>query len=278
MDVLKDLVLKLFESLNFNVELSNLLASLIMIAILVLIGILATKIFKQILFKMFKIKKYGARALTVAKLTSSISKYVIWFLIITLILSELNIDLTPFIATAGVIGIALGFGAQEVVKDFFSGFFIIVEDSFNVGDVVQVKDFKGKVIELGLRTTKLINWVGDINIVRNGEISNIINFSKENSMAVVDFGVSYGTNLENFPQFMEEFVSSIDGKYENMITKPRYLGVTELDDSSINMRIIASTKPNEHYQIERDIRSELVLFLKGKNIEIPFPQVVVHNG
>ncbi len=172
---------------------------------------------------------------------------------------------------------AIGFGAQSVVKDFISGFFIIFEESFNVGDVIEIDSFKGTVLDLGFRTTKLKDWKGDIKIVRNGDINSMINFSKAESTAIINFGVSYKTDLNGFKVKMEDFIESIKGKYDVVIEHPMFLGVTELADSSINMRIIAKTKPNQHYQVERDIRVDLVLFFNKNDIEIPFPQLVIHN-
>jgi len=277
MDSIRKIIFDLFQSLNISVELSNLFSSLIIVVIWIFTGVILVIVVKHILYKVFKIKERGARALTIGKLTSSISKYVIWFMISMMILSELEIDVTPFIASAGVIGLAIGFGAQEVVRDFISGFFIIFEESFNVGDVIEVNGFKGNVIELGLRTTNIINWRGEINIIKNGDINSIINFSKENSVAVIDFGVSYNTDLKKFPEHMEKFIEGIDGKYDKIIEKPKYLGITKLDDSSINMRVIAKTIASQHFQIERDLRTDLVIFCVEHDIEIPFPQLVVHN-
>ena len=194
-----------------------------------------------------------------------------------IIFSELEIDVTAFIASAGVLGLAIGFGAQSIVKDFISGFFIIFEESFNVGDVIEIDSFKGTVLDLGFRTTKLKDWKGDIKIVRNGDINSLINFSKAESTAIIDFGVSYNTDLNVFKVKMEVFIESIKGKYIVVIEPPKFVGITQLDDSSINMRIIAKTNPNQQYQVERDIRGDLVLFFKENDIEIPFPQLVIHN-
>ena len=277
MNSIRDILLNLFDKLSFSTELAALITSLILVVVWILIGLISIAIVKQILFKLFKIKEKGPRALTIGKLTSSISKYVIWFIISMIVLTELEIDVTPFIASAGVIGLAIGFGAQEIVKDFISGFFIIFEESFNVGDVIEVDGFKGNVLELGLRITKIKNWRGEIKIIRNGQMDSIINFSKEDSVAVINFGVSYNTDLVKFPKLISIFIESIDGKYDMIIEKPRYLGITELADSSINMRIIAKTVSSEHFQIERDIRNDLVIFCNNNNIEIPFPQLVVHN-
>jgi small conductance mechanosensitive channel len=277
MNSIRDILFNKFQDQDFSLEISNLITSLIMIAAWLLIGIISTIIIKYVLFKLFKIKSRGARALTIGKLFSSMTKYVIWFIISMIILSELQIDVTPFIASAGMIGLIIGFGAQEVVKDFISGFFIIFEESFNVGDMIQVDGFKGVVLELGLRTTRIKNWKDEVKIIRNGDIDSLINFSKEDSIAVIDFGVSYNTDLVKFPKLMDKFIKSIDGKYDNIIEKPQFLGVVELDNSSINMRVIAKTVAVKHFQIERDIRSDLVIFCSSNNIEIPFPQLVIHN-
>jgi len=274
---LKDVILIIVNKLNFSEEISNLLASLIVVILWIAIGIISIYIVRQILYKVFKIKDRGPRSLTIGKLISSISKYAIWFIIFMIIFSELEIDITPFIASAGVIGLAIGFGAQSIVKDFISGFFIIFEESFNVGDVIEIDSFKGTVLDLGFRTTKLKNWKGDVNIVRNGDINSLINFSKAESTAIIDFGISYNIDLNVFKTKMEVFIESIKDKYLVVIEPPKFVGITKLDDSSINMRIIAKTNPNEQYQVERDIRSDLVLYFKEHDIEIPFPQLVIHN-
>ena len=277
MEAFKNLLLNLLQDIGLSLEFSDVIINLVMIIVWIVIGLISIVIVRQILYKVFKIKDRGARSLTVGKLVSSISKYLIWFIIFMIILSELNVDITAFIASAGVLGLAIGFGAQSVVKDFISGFFIIFEESFNVGDVIEIDNFKGTVLDLGFRTTKVKDWKGDIKIVRNGDINSMINFSKAESTAVVNFGVSYKTDLNDFKEKMEIFIESITGKYPVVIEPPRFLGVTGLADSSINMRVIAKTFANQHYQVERDIRSDLVLFFRKNDIEIPFPQIVVHN-
>ena len=256
---------------------SNLLVIIFMIVIWILIGILSHLLVKHLLFKVLRLKRKGPRAMTIGKLTSNISKYFIWFIIGMVILGEMNIDITPFIASAGVIGLAIGFGAQEIVKDFISGFFIIFEESFNVDDVVEIDGFKGNVLSLGLRTTRIMNWKGEVKILNNGDIRSVINFSKSDSIAIVLFGVSYDTNLLKLQELMAVFVQNTDLKYEAIIETPTFSGITELADSSINMRLIAKTESLQHYQVERDIRRDLLIYLYENNIEIPFPQLVIHN-
>ncbi|MBN2605309.1 MAG: mechanosensitive ion channel family protein [Bacilli bacterium] len=278
MDSIKTFMYNEFIDIGFIATISNLLSSLIMVVIYIIIGVFATFVVKQILHKLFKVKQRGPRAVTIGRLLSSLSKYMIWFIMGIVILGELSVDITPFIASAGVVGLAVGFGAQEIVRDFITGFFIIFEEEFNVDDIIQVDGFKGRVLELGLRTTKIQNWLGEVKIINNGNIKSVVNYSKRNSTAVVDFGVAYNTDLMKLQLLMDEFIATLQPKYSNISELPKFLGVTELASSSINMRLIAVTNSMQHYQVERDIRKDLVIFFTEHDITIPFPQVVVHNG
>ncbi len=267
------------EYTQLNETLAKIVVSGIMIVVWIIIGLLVSKIVSIIIFKSLKVKNSNpARAETVAKLLSSVFKYVIWFVVIMVILGELDIDITPFIASAGVVGLAIGFGAQEIVRDFISGFFVIFDGEFNVGDVVESDGFKGTVKSIGLRTTLLQNWKGETKIINNGNLGNIINYSTNNSTAIIDFGVAYDTDLPKLYELMPELLDQIEEDYDDIIEKPVFLGVTELADSSINMRIIAKTEPMKHFQVERDIRRDVVLHCDKHDLEIPFPQVVVHNA
>jgi len=201
----------------------------------------------------------------------------IWFIIVIISLTELSIDITPFIASAGVIGLAIGFGAQEIVKDFITGFFLIFDQSFDVGDIIEVDGFKGTVLELGLRVTRIQNWKGEIKIINNGDIQTLINYSKADSIALVDFGVAYDTDLLKLQELMEPLLDEIKQSYENITERPVFMGVTEFASSSINLRIMAKTKPMQHFGIERGIRKDIVVYFNKHNVEIPFPQIVVHN-
>ena len=263
---------------NINDVLARIIVTASMIVIWIIVGLLLMRILKVIIVKSMRVEKNGARALTVSRLLVSITRYVVWFIIVLMILGELDIDLTPFIASAGVIGLAIGFGAQEIVKDFISGFFIIFEGSFDVGDVVEVDSFKGKILSLGLRTTTIENWLGQRKIINNGSIGSIINYSKSGSIALIDFGVAYGTDLNKLNKVMIDLLPELESKYSDIVATPQFLGVTELANSSINVRLIAKTKPMQHFPVERGIRQDIVEVLGKNNIEIPFPQVVVHNA
>lgn len=265
-----------------TIGLEPVLSSMIVVAITIVfwifIAVLINRISKRVIYKVMRVKKKGARALTIAKLLRSVVRYLVWFIVAMLVLSSLKIDLTPFIASAGVVGFALGFGAQSIVKDFMSGFFIIFDGQFEVGEIVEIGGFKGTVLTISLRTTIIENWKGERKIVNNGDIGSLINFSRNNSIAIVEFGVAYDTDLLRLAEIMPPFLEEVKSKYENITEMPSFLGVTELASSSINMRIIAKTVAMKHFQVERDIRRDLVVYFAENDITIPFPQVVVHNA
>ena len=277
MDGIKEFLYDLLIDISLPEVIANIVVIAITIVVWIFIGIISQFIIKHLLFKVLKLKEKGPRAITIGKLTSNISKYFIWFIIGMGILNEMEIDVTPFIASAGVIGLAIGFGAQEIVRDFISGFFIIFEESFNIDDVIEIDGFKGNVLSLGLRTTRIMNWKGEIKILNNGDIRSVINYSKSDSIAVVIFGVGYDTDLLKLQELMAVFVQNTYLKYEAIIETPIFSGITELGDSSINMRLLAKTETLQHFQVERDIRRDLVIYLNDNDIEIPFPQLVIHN-
>lgn len=268
----------LFNTMNLNEAISSIIVILISVVIWIIIGVIFNKVLAVFIKRGFKTKKGDARALTISKLVISIVRYVVWFIIILLILGQLGVDITPFIASAGVIGLAVGFGAQALVTDFISGFFIILEHTLDVNDVVQIDGFKGNVVSLGLRSTVIQNWKGEVKTISNGNIGSIINFSRNDSIGIVEFGVSYDTDLSAFADLMKEFTAEASKKFTTFTEAPQFLGVTELADSSINMSIIFKTKPMQYFGLERDLRKELVEFCNKHNVEIPFPQLVVHNG
>lgn len=275
---LKQRLYDLLVSLSLDNWLSELIVSIAVIIIWIFIAIIVIKLMKRVTYRVFKVDKRSPRTLTIAKLSNSVFRYIVWFSIVMVILSELEVDLTPFIASAGILGLMLGFGAQEIVRDFMTGFFIMFEGSFDVGDMVEIDGFKGNVTSLGLRTTKIRNWLGEVKMINNGNIKSLINFSRNDSLAVVDFQVAYETDLEELVKLMVPFVEQMFEKYEKIIEKPEFKGVKGLGNSGIDMILTAKTKANEHFQVQRDLRREIVGYLKANDVEIPYPHMVVLNG
>ncbi|MTD31214.1 mechanosensitive ion channel [Planomicrobium sp. YIM 101495] len=223
----------------------------------------------------FKTKGHGRRQQTLQKLLENIVAYVIWFMAIVAVLSAFNINITGIIAGAGVLGLAVGFGAQNLVRDIITGFFIIFEDQFSVGDYVRINQAEGTVEEIGLRTTKVKAWTGELFIFPNGNVTEVVNFSIHNSIAVVDVNISYESDIANVEELIREFLETLQERYEQIISPPDLLGVQTMTTTEIVVRITAETLPMQHFAVARGIRRDLKEFLDKRGVEIPYPRMVM---
>lgn len=241
------------------------------------------KIAKMIIRKVFAVRmktplRYSERRQnTMVKLLENVITYVVYFAAILAILSAIDINVAGLLAGAGVLGLAIGFGAQNLVRDVITGFFIIFEDQFSVGDFVRIGQAEGSVEEIGLRTTKVKGWNGEIHIFPNGTIVEVVNFSINNSVAIIDVSVAYETNISQVEELIKEFLVMLPSKYEQLVKEPELLGVQNLAASEVILRITAETKPMQHYAISRIIRRDLKLFMDEQGIEIPYPKMVMYQ-
>ncbi|WP_347861824.1 mechanosensitive ion channel family protein [Salimicrobium sp. PL1-032A] len=192
-------------------------------------------------------------------------------------LETFSIDIGALLAGAGIAGLAIGFGAQNLVRDVISGFFIIFEDQFSVGDYIATAGVEGFVVEIGLRTSKVKSWGGEIHIIPNGNITQVTNYSIDNAAAIVDVSVAYESDIEKAEQVILELLKELEERYEEIVAPPELLGIVNLGASDISMRIFAETLPMEHWKIGRLIRKEVKLRLDQEGIEIPFPRIVMYS-
>lgn len=217
------------------------------------------------------------RMQTIFKLVNSITKYLVYIIAILVILAFWGVNVLPALAGLGIAGLVVGLGAQSLIKDFISGFFIIFEHHFDVGDIVEINGYKGEIIDIGLKTTKLKNWKQDIKIIANGTIDSLINYSASPSVAIIDFGIAYGENIQKVIDILNIELPKYQEVFPDITETPIVLGVYELANSSVNLRVMVKTKTEKHYGVERGIRQAIKEILDANNIEIPFPQVVVHQ-
>lgn len=246
--------------------------------LVIFIALSVMKISKTTLNRVgLKESPYKRRKRTIAKVTNSIIKYIIGILMILIVLSIWGVNVAPALAGLGIIGLVIGLGAQRFINDLISGFFIVFEHHFDVGDKIEVQGFKGEVTSIGLKTTKLRNWKGEIKIVNNGEISTLINFSRNPSVAVVEFGIAYKEDAQKAMDILNQELPKLRLEFPVIIEDPKILGVIDLASSSVNMRAIAKTLNEEHYAVERAMRKRIKEILDENHIEIPFPQVVVYQ-
>ncbi|WP_108586911.1 mechanosensitive ion channel family protein [Paenisporosarcina sp. OV554] len=250
---------------------------------IILLAGIVVKIGKIVIQKLFEVRmkaplRYSERRQnTLLKLLQNGLAYIVYFAAILAVLSALTIDVTGLLAGAGVLGLAIGFGAQNLVRDVITGFFIIFEDQFSVGDYVRIGAAEGTVEEIGLRTTKLSGLNGEIHIFPNGTIVEVVNFSLNNSIAIVDVSVAYETDIPRAEELIREFLMELPDKYEQLVKLPVLLGVQNLAASEVVMRITAETMPMQHFAIARIIRRDLKIFMDEHGIEIPYPKMVMYQ-
>src|SRR5699024_9994277 len=203
--------------------------------------------------------------------------YVVYFMAGVMILGVFNINIGPLLAGAGVVGLAIGFGAQNLVRDIITGFFIIFEDQFSVGDYVNVSGIEGTVEEIGLRTTKIVSWTGEMNILPNGNITQVIHYSLANGLAVVDINVPYESDYEEAERIINEVAATLPDKYDFILEVPEVIGVQNLDVSHFVIRVIAETEPVMQWAGERNIRKEMQDKLYKRGNDIPSPRLVMYS-
>lgn len=216
------------------------------------------------------------RTNTIGKLIHNLISYTINFIALLLILGQVGVNLGPLLAGAGVLGLAIGFGAQSLVKDVITGFFIIFEDQFGVGDVIQIDQFKGTVEEIGIRVTRLKSWTGEVHIIPNGTIKQVTNFSVYNSLAVVDVAISYESDIDRAVEILKETVQKIHEQSEDIVKEPEVLGVQMIANTELKLRIIAECRPNTHPVVARLMNAEIKKQLDANGIEIPYPKMVTY--
>lgn len=218
------------------------------------------------------------RMITIGKLLKNVTTYVINFVMILMVISEWNIvDLRPILAGAGVLGLAIGFGAQSLVKDIITGFFIIFEDQFAVGDVIEVNKNRGTVELIGLRSTRIQSWTGEVFIIPNGMINEVTNFSLHNSIAFIDISVAYEENVDEAIEIMKKAMPELKERNLDIEKVPEVLGVQMMSASDVKIRIIAECKPYTQAGVARFINIEMKRLLDAHGIEIPYPRMVTYH-
>ena len=222
-------------------------------------------------------EKQRARTLMTVFMTTS--RLLIYMLAIMFSIAQFDVNYGPLLVAAGGLSLAVGFGAQSLVKDFFSGFFILLEGQFSIGDVVEVGGKVGTVESLNLRTTVLRSLNGDVHVIPNGNISATTNMTKEWSRAVVDVGVAYEENTDDVTKVMEAVAEEMSNEkvWDRKLLEHFMMGVQELGDSSVTLRILLKTRAGEQWGIAREYRRRCKLKFDELGIEIPWPQMVMTN-
>lgn len=249
--------------------------------LLLLIRKLGEPMIEKIVSKADKTKSFSAdeqqRVRTLMTVFMTTARLVVYITAIMFAIAQFDVDYGPLLVAAGGVSLAVGFGAQTLVKDFFAGFFILLEGQYSIGDVVEVGGKIGTVEHIGLRTTVLRSLSGDVHTIPNGEISSTTNMTKIWSRAVVDVGVAYEENVDEIGQVIQAVAQELrnDAVWGEKILDSIYMGVQSLGDSSVNLRILLKTRAGEQWGASREFNRRCKLKFDELGIEIPWPQHVV---
>lgn len=217
------------------------------------------------------------RGMTISKLCKSFLKWVVAISSLMFVLSAWGIDTTTLLASAGILTLIIGLGAQSLVADIVAGIFIVFEGEFQVGDIVIINNWRGTVQEIGVRTTKIVDAGGNVNIVNNSEITTIINQTQEESLAKCVVGIEYGESLTRVELVVKDNLEKIKENIPAILEGPYYKGVTMLNTSSVDLLFVAKCKEEDIFQVQRDLNREFKLLFDEHGINIPFPQVVLNQ-
>lgn len=210
------------------------------------------------------------RAHTLEKLLSSGVTYLVFFLAGLTILQIFNVNTSAILASAGILGLAVGFGAKNLVRDIIGGFFIIFEDQFAVGDYVEAGGAVGWVEEIGLRTSKIRKWTGQLHIIPNGEITSVTNYNRGHMAAVAVLGIAYEEDIDQAIQVLQKECHQAHQEIPAIVKAPVVQGVVALDDFGVKIRVVAMVTPGEHWAVERELLRRFKNALDREAIEMAY--------
>ena len=285
----KELILRFLETFQNWIVQELPLIIVLTIALIVLLRIVrfAIKRLKKTLVK-HSVKSENVdtiesekRINTLTGIVWGLLRIILWAIYIMLILQQFRVNIAPILASAGILGLAVGFGAQELVRDFISGFFILLEDQVRTGDIAIIDGTGGLVEKIALRTITLRDFSGIVHIFQNGKISNLSNMTKEWSAMVFDIGVAYKENTQEVMDLMKQVGDELqnDPNFKDNIIEPiEVFGLDEFADSALIIKARIKTRPVKQWQIGREYRKRLKDVFDKHNIEIPFPHTTLYWG
>ncbi len=218
------------------------------------------------------------RARTIASLVRTVGTSLVLLIVVLMLFREVGVDITPLLAGAGVAGLAIGFGAQSLIRDVISGFFLLMEDQYHVGDVIRAAGVSGQVERMTLRMTIVRDLHGVVHFIPNGEIKVASNLTKEWSRAVVEVGVSYEEDADRVMRVLTEVGQTLadDETFGKLVLEPpQVLGVEALADSQVTIRMLVKTLPLKQWEVARELRRRIKARFDREGLRIPYPHRVV---
>lgn len=279
-DIIREEVNNLFSSFINSTSLVDLLTLIVMILFWLLLGVVVIKIVRLIILKTEKFQDlHTKQGMTMRRLINNIIRTLFFFWIGLMILNELGIDILPVLAGAGVVAFAVGFGAQELIKDVIGGFFLILEKTFSIGDTITIDSNTGVVEDIGLRRTKIKNWKGEIITINNGDIKTVINLSINPSIAVVRFKIDFRKDInifetEKFKNFVKDFATN----NEDVLDEGSSVSVYNILEGDVTLQITFTTNIRKNVGVERSFMKELLKYTRENEIDLEVPVVLEHDN
>lgn len=246
----------------------RIISTVITLAITLLLSYIVRVIIRLSTFK-------GKKAKTVGSLIRSFIKYLVILIDIFVILGIWGVDVSTILASVGVLTLIIGLGCQSLINDIVSGLFLVFDDSFSVGDIVVIDNFRGTIKEIGLKSTKIIDGGGNIKIITNSSITTVVNLTQELSIAICDCDISYNEDIDNVESIIKKNLPNMKKKIP-ALTDVSYVGITSLADSGVTLRFIGHCKEENRYQTVRDMNKWVYKLFNDNDILIPYNQIVVN--
>lgn len=244
------------------------------------IMVLAVTVAKQIVSLILGVCSFeNHRAKTIVTIIKSVLQYVAWLVIICWGLHILGVDIGTIVASVGVLALIVGFGAESLIADVVTGLFMLIENQYNVGDIIEIDGYRGTVVAIGIRTTSVQDSSGNIKIINNSSMKNILNRSDNNSVTVADFAIPYDTDLRKLEEKIPEILQTIyEAHTDVMEAVPKYVGVQSLGASEIVLRFVVDVREKDIYSTARIMNHDLLMAFRDVGVECPFPQLDVHTN
>jgi len=251
-------------------------ATLFQIIAIILLMVVITKVLALILSK---ISPKSSKGRSLVSLLRSALYYITVLIGFFWCLSALGVNVSTIFASVGVLALIIGFGAQSLVEDLVTGIFLVFEDQFNVGDIIEVGGFRGTVVSIGIRTTAIKDIGNNVKVINNSDLRNILNRSTSDSAAVTTVSISYKQDIEAAENVINGFLPQIREKYPDIFKEvPQYLGVQELGESGVQLKFVAAVDEKDVFAAPRILNREIKIAFDKAGIEIPFNQIVVHQA
>ncbi|MDD3623701.1 MAG: mechanosensitive ion channel family protein [Bacilli bacterium] len=255
--------------------LNRLLYTAIAIIVAIIISLIFSFIFKANVRANHPFRK---RQITINKLVRGLAKAILGVMLVFVVFGIWGVDLGPMIAGAGVVGLAISLGAQNAIRDLVAGISMILDNVLDVGDMVEIRDFKGFVEEVGIRSTKIKNFKGELATFNNGTIDKVINFSRNPTLAVVTATVAYGSDLDKVIKIFDQELETLVEQFPDVVTRaPKVMGVSNLGTHGVDLMITFEALPQQHFAAQRTVNKMIKEICDKHKIEIPLPQIVVTN-